>query len=140
MRVVSVLAPPVRARSFWVGPADDNEFLAIEAFGFAPQAPVSWRIRCIDRLGNDALEPELACMPADKLAVAGLAVVELDAGNVGDQRLEKRLALDERQTGGVAPVKMQKIENVVDQSNPALAIARSLCPRKARQSIVPNAA
>ena len=64
-------------------------------------------------------------MFADQLAVARLVIVEL-AGNVRNQRLEKRLAPEERETGGVPAVKMQKIEDVVDQSNPALAIARSL--------------
>ena len=52
-------------RSFGVGPADDYEFLAIEAFGLAPKAPVSGRIGGIDRLGNDSFEPEFASMPAD---------------------------------------------------------------------------
>ena len=66
--------------SLRIGPADDNEFLAVEAFGFAPQAPVSGRIGRIDRLGNDALESKLAGMPADEFSVACLMVVELKPG------------------------------------------------------------
>ena len=52
----------------------------------------------------------------------------------------KRLALDQRQTGGVAAVKMQKVESVVDQLHPALAVARRLRLREAWQSIFADAA
>ena len=79
-------------------------------------------------------------MLADKLAVASLVVVELKAGNALDQGFQKRLALEERQTGGVAAVQMQKIENVVDEPNPSLAIASSLGLGKAGQTVVANAA
>jgi hypothetical protein len=34
----------MRTRSFRVRPADDDELLAVEPFGFAPQAAVSWRV------------------------------------------------------------------------------------------------
>lgn len=43
-------------------PSIDNEFLAIEALGFAPRGPVSRRVGCIDRFGDDAFEPEFARM------------------------------------------------------------------------------
>jgi hypothetical protein len=84
--VVGIIAEQERAemrpRSFRVSPADDCELLAIEAFGFAPEAPVSPRIGRIARLGNHAFEPKSAGMSPDKLAVAGLVVVELGAGNI----------------------------------------------------------
>ncbi len=38
--------------------------------------------------------PSSPDMPPDEFSVAGLVVVELDPGNVGDQRLQKRFALD----------------------------------------------
>ena len=38
----------MRPRSFRIGPADDNEFLPVEAFRFAPQASISGSIGCID--------------------------------------------------------------------------------------------
>ena len=79
-------------------------------------------------------------MPADEFAVACLMVIELKSGDAGDQRLQKRLALDERQTGGVSAVKMQKIEGVVDEAHSALAVARRLGLRKAGQPIVANSA
>jgi hypothetical protein len=52
--------------------------------------------------------PKLAGVPSDQLSVARLVAVEL---KVGMQRLKKRLALDERQTGDVAAVEMQEIES-----------------------------
>ena len=79
-------------------------------------------------------------MLADKLAVAGLVVVELKAGNARDQGFQKRLALDERQDGGVAAIEMQKIENVIDEPHPARAVARRLRLREARQSVLADAA
>lgn len=77
----------MRPRSFRVSPADDNEFLPIEAFRLAPQAPVSRCIRRIDRLRDDAFETKFAGMLSDELAIAGLVGVELDAGRIRDQRL-----------------------------------------------------
>jgi hypothetical protein len=61
----------------------------------------------------------LAGVLADKPAVARLAAVELKVGNCRDQRLQQRLAIDERQTGDVAAVEMQRIESEIDEPNPA---------------------
>jgi hypothetical protein len=79
-------------------------------------------------------------MLADKLAVARLVIVELKAGNARDQRLQKRLALIERKTGGIPAVEMQEIESVVDEPHPVRAVARGLSLRKAGQSVIANAA
>jgi hypothetical protein len=79
-------------------------------------------------------------MLADEFAVACLVVVELKAGNAVHQRFQERFALDERQTGCVPPIQMQKIESVVDERHPAFTIARGLGLRKARQSVVANPA
>ncbi len=125
----------VRPRAFRIGPTDDDEFLTIEAFGLAPEAPIARRVSAVDRLGDDALESELAGVPPDHLAVARLVIVELKAGNAGDERLQKRFALDERQARGVQAVKMQAIEGKVDERHAALAVARRLRLRKARQSV-----
>jgi hypothetical protein len=54
---------------------------------------------------------QVAGVPSDQLSVARLVAVELKVGNCRDQRLKKRLALDERQTGDVAAVEMQEIES-----------------------------
>jgi hypothetical protein len=56
--------------SFRVGPTDDDEFLAVQPFRFAPQPAISWCLRRIDRLGDHALKTELAGVAEDKFAVA----------------------------------------------------------------------
>ena len=61
--------------------------------------------------------PKLAGVPFDQLSVACLVAVELKAGNCREQRLKKRLALDQRQACDVAAVKMQEIESEIDEPN-----------------------
>ena len=98
-------SPEMRPRSFGVGPADDDELLAVEPFGFAPQAAISRRIGDVNRLGNDALETELIGVSQDEFAVASLMSVELKARLVRGQRLKQRLALEERQGRNVPTVR-----------------------------------
>ena len=59
----------MRPRSFRVGPADDNEFLPVQRFGFAPQAAIPWRVGRVDRFRDHALKPELAGVLQDEFAV-----------------------------------------------------------------------
>jgi hypothetical protein len=103
--VIGVVAeqqsPEMRPRSFRVGPADDDELLAVQPFGFAPEAPVSRRVGRIDGLGHHPFEAELAGVLQDKLAVACVMSVELKARLADHQRLKQRLALDERQARDV---------------------------------------
>ena len=144
LAVIGVVAEQQRAeirpRPFRVGPADDDELLAVERFGFAPQAAVSRRIGRVDRLGDHALEAELAGVLQDEFAVAGVMAVELKAGLVCDQGLEQRLALDERKVRDVPAGKMQEIESVKDELHVALAVGRRLRLREARQSRIVDAA
>jgi hypothetical protein len=49
--------------------------LTIERFGFAPEAAISRRVRRINRLGDHALEAELAGVLQDELAVAAVMAV-----------------------------------------------------------------
>jgi hypothetical protein len=49
--------------------------------------------------------------------------VELKAGPFCEQRLEKRLALDERQPRGVLAFEMQEIKGVIDDPRTTLAVA-----------------
>ena len=49
-------------------------------------------------------------MSADKLTIARLVFVELEAGNTLDKGFQKCFALEERQAGGVAAVKMEKMK------------------------------
>ena len=138
LAVIGVVAeqqrPEMRPRAFRVGPADDDELLTVQRFGFAPEAAVSRGLGSVDRLGDDALETELAGVSQDKLAVAGLMPVELKARLVRGQRLKKRLALEERQGGNVPPVQVQEIEGVIDEARPSLAVGRGLGLGEARQS------
>ena len=89
LAVIGVVAEQQRAemrpRSFRVGPADDNELLAVQRFGFAPQAAVSRRIRRVDRLRDHAFKTELAGVLQDEFAVACFMAVELKAGLVCDK-------------------------------------------------------
>ena len=55
----------MRPRAFRVGPADDDELLTVQRFGFAPEAAVSRGIGSVDRLGDDALETELTGVSQD---------------------------------------------------------------------------
>jgi hypothetical protein len=132
--------PEMRPRPFRVGPADDDELLAVQSFGFAPEAAVSRRIGGVDRLGDDALETELAGVLQDELAVSGIVAIELKAGLICDQRLEQRLALDERQARNVPAAKVQEIESEIDKMHAALAISSRLGLRKAGQSGIVDAA
>jgi hypothetical protein len=52
---------------------------------------------------------------ADQFAVAEFMTVELQAGDIGYDRLQQRLAFKERQARCVAAVEMQNIECVKDQ-------------------------
>jgi hypothetical protein len=130
----------MRTRSFRVAPADDDELLAVEPFGLAPQAAVSRRVRRMERLRHHALKTELARVLQDEFAVARLMAIELKAELARHQRLEQRLALDERQPCGVLAIDVQEVEGVIDERRAALAICRSLGEGEARQSSLVNAA
>ena len=95
LAVVSIVAAQERAemrpRAFRVGPANDNELLAVEAFGFSPQSSVARRVGCADRFGDDALEAKFAGVPSDQLSIARLMAVELKARDFREQWLKKPL-------------------------------------------------
>jgi hypothetical protein len=63
LAVVGIVAqqerPEMRPRSFRLRPANDNELLPLQPFGFTPQTAVPRRIGRIDRFGDDAFKPEL---------------------------------------------------------------------------------
>ena len=84
----------MRPRSFRVAPADDDELLPVEPFGFAPQPAISRRVGRVDRLGHHALEAELARVLQDQFTVASLMAVELKTRLVRQQWFQKRFALD----------------------------------------------
>ena len=79
----------MRPRSLRIRPADDDEFLPVQRFGFAPEAAVSRRIGRVDRLGDDALEAKLAGVLQDDLAVA-FDLLHLDGQDVSTLTLLER--------------------------------------------------
>jgi hypothetical protein len=82
-------------------------------------------IRGVDRLGDDALKAEFAGVPQDEFAVPCLMAVELKARLAYEQRLENRLALDERKVRDVPAVQMQEIEGEIDEADSALISSRT---------------
>jgi hypothetical protein len=49
-----------------IGPADDDELLAIEALRFDPEAAIAWGISPVDALGNRAFERQPAGVLSEK--------------------------------------------------------------------------
>jgi hypothetical protein len=45
-----------RSRALGIGPADDDEFLAVEAFDLEPQAAIAGGISGIGAFGNDPFD------------------------------------------------------------------------------------
>ena len=62
--------PKMRPRSFRIGQAQDDKFLAGKRFGFPPHAAVPRRITRADRLGDHALEAELAGVLQEEFTIA----------------------------------------------------------------------
>jgi hypothetical protein len=104
---------------------DDNGQL-VESVRFAPQAAIARPIGRGGRLRDNALEAQLAGMAADKLAVANLMAIELQTGNVGNDRFEQRLPLDKREDRSVAAVEIKEVEGVKDRAHAAPPIGRGL--------------
>ena len=99
-------------RPFRVRPADDDEFAAIEAFGFDPGAAVVGEIAAIDALGDDAFEAMSAGGAAERLAVAGFMGAECDSvRRLLEEGREACLAVEERQGGEVFAVEIEEIED-----------------------------
>ena len=66
--------PEPWASAFGIGPAAHHEFLAVQAFGLAPQVAIAGRVGCIGAFGDDALERHCAglfkeCTAAPKLVI-----------------------------------------------------------------------
>ena len=65
--------------------------------------------------------------------------IELKAGLAHDQRLEQRLALDERQPRDIPAVEMQEIEGVIDECTPRSPSVAAWVLGEARQSGIVDA-
>ena len=79
-------------------------------------------------------------MLQNQFTVADLMAIELKAQLVCQQRLQKRLALDELQAGDIPTVEMQKIESVIDELYIALAVGCRLGMGESRQPNLIDAA
>jgi hypothetical protein len=63
-----------RPPSFGIGPADDDKFLAVEAFDLEPQAAIAGRVGGIGSFRDDALELQLARLLVERQALAAVIV------------------------------------------------------------------
>jgi hypothetical protein len=91
-------------------------------------------------LETTAFKPKLARVLQDELAVACVMGVEPKARLVREQRLQKRLALDELKIRDVPTVQMQEIEGIIDELHASLAIGGGLGIGKAWQASFVDAA
>jgi hypothetical protein len=80
-------SPPLR-----VGPADHDEFLALEAFDLEPQAAVAGRVCRIGAFRDDALELEFAGLLVEGRALAAVVIAVVQRRrDVRQQGSEPRL-------------------------------------------------
>jgi hypothetical protein len=67
-----------RAAALGVGPADDHEFLPVEALGLEPEPALAREIAGVQPLRDDAPEPELAGVPMKRLTLPDLMIAVPD--------------------------------------------------------------
>ena len=66
--------------------------------------------------------------------------VESQARDISNDRLQRRLALNEWQAGGVTAIKMQKVEGIKDQARTPLPVRSGLGFSEAWKAVGPDAA
>jgi hypothetical protein len=105
------LGTDVRAATFGIGPADDNELLAVQALRRDPDPTVAWSIGAIGELRDCAFQAELAGMLAEAGAVARDMLAIAQAANfLFEQTTELFLPFDKRQLRRILPIQEQEIE------------------------------
>ena len=83
-----------------IGPADDNELLAVEALRLHPDPAVAWCIGPIRLLGDGALETQAASLFAEARPVTrNMLTVAQPADLLPEQAWEPFLAFDQCQLG-----------------------------------------
>ena len=87
----------------------DGQCLALGAGLLDPIVGPAGGIAATSDLGHDALKPDLAGVAIHFLAVSLKALAELNVG-IGDQLLEVRLALGQRQLPQIVAVEIQEVE------------------------------
>jgi hypothetical protein len=68
-----------------------------------------------------------------------ISSIELQAGNIGQDRLKQRLPLDERQVCRVAAVEIQEVEGVKDKAHAARPVSCRLCLGETRKAVLAHA-
>src|SRR5262249_4720299 len=93
----------VRPASGWLGPANNNELLAVQALHFEPEAPIARNVRPVDPLRDDAFDAQAAGLLVKTRAVADNMIAKSQPRDrAGEQCPQPLLALDERQFGHAA--------------------------------------
>ena len=126
----------MRSATLRIGPADDNELLAVEALRLDPDPAVAWGIGSIGLLGDGALQAQLAGLRAEAGTVTGNVLAVAQAADfLLEQPLQPFLALDQRQLGRAHAIQEQEIEGEEDKLIRAAFIHRRLEAAEHRDAI-----
>ncbi len=97
--------------------ARDDELLPAEALRLGPALAAPGAIGRRSELGHDSLEAEPAGVPQHDLAVlVEMAAVADGPRPAADDRLQQRLARDERGVSEIVGVEVEEVEGVVDET------------------------
>ena len=110
-----------------IGPADDDELLAIEALRLYPEPAIAGRIGPVDPLRDRTFETQPAGLGPKARAVPQHVLAEAQRRKVLlEQALQPLLALDERQRGGARALEMQQVEDIEHELTGASLVHRRL--------------
>ena len=126
----------VLATALWIGPADNHEFLPVEALRLHPNAAIAWRVATISQLGDDAFEAELAGLFPEAWATAGdVFAVAQPRNRLLEQVLRALLALGQRQGRGAFAIQVQQVEGEKDKLVRAAFVHRRLEPAEGGRTV-----
>src|SRR4051794_36689333 len=101
----------MRSRAFRIGPADHDEFLAVEALGLDPEPAVAGHVGRIGAFRDDAFEPERAGLCIKLRAPARLMIAVLQRrADTGKKGGKASLALNKRQWRKILAVEIEAVE------------------------------
>jgi len=105
------------ARSFGVGEAADDEFLALDALGLQPSAVSPGAVRKVTAFRDDALEVVTTRLGEEGITVAHHVLREANPSGLSraDELLQPRFPLLERQCSDARAVEPKKIKDEVDK-------------------------
>ena len=100
----------VRPAALGIGPAHDDELLAVQALRLDPDAAVAWSVGAIGELRDNTFQAQLAGMLAEAGAVArNMVAVAQTADLLLEQACQLFLPSDERQLRRALPIQEQEI-------------------------------